>query len=69
MVTSSGYVVQPGITIPGGAQSITIGSDGTVSVKLLVAEMVSEEQLTDKPVQTLARIGQGKTQPTQALPS
>lgn len=34
MVTSSGYVVQPGITIPDGAQSITIGSDGVVSVKL-----------------------------------
>jgi flagellar basal-body rod protein FlgG len=34
MVTSSGYVVQPGITIPDGAQSITIGTDGTVSVKL-----------------------------------
>lgn len=34
LVTSSGYVVQPGISIPDGAQSITIGSDGTVSVKL-----------------------------------
>ncbi len=34
IVNSSGYVVQPGITIPDGAQSITIGSDGVVSVKL-----------------------------------
>jgi flagellar basal-body rod protein FlgG len=34
MVTSSGYVVQPGITIPDGAQSVTVGSDGVVSVKL-----------------------------------
>jgi len=34
MVTSSGYVVQPGIAIPDAAQSITIGADGTVSVKL-----------------------------------
>ncbi len=34
LVTSAGYVVQPGITIPSGAQSITIGSDGTVSVAL-----------------------------------
>ena len=34
MVTSSGYVVQPGITIPDAAQSVTIGSDGVVSVKL-----------------------------------
>lgn len=34
MVTSSGYLLQPGITIPSSAQSITIGSDGTVSVQL-----------------------------------
>ena len=34
MVTSSGFIVQPGITIPDSAQSITIGNDGTVSVKL-----------------------------------
>jgi flagellar basal-body rod protein FlgG len=34
MVTASGYVVQPGISIPDGAQSITIGTDGVVSVTL-----------------------------------
>ncbi len=34
LVTSSGYVLQPPVTIPPGAQSITIGSDGTVSVTL-----------------------------------
>jgi flagellar basal-body rod protein FlgG len=34
LVTSSGYVVQPGITIPQGAQSVTIGTDGTVTVLL-----------------------------------
>ena len=34
MVTASGYTVQPGITIPDGAQSITIGTDGVVSVQL-----------------------------------
>ena len=34
LVTSSGYVVQPGVSIPDGAQSITIGNDGIVSVKL-----------------------------------
>lgn len=34
LVTSSGYAVQPGISIPEGAQSITIGSDGTVSVQV-----------------------------------
>jgi len=34
MVTSSGYTVQPAITVPSNAQSVSIGSDGTVSVKL-----------------------------------
>jgi flagellar basal-body rod protein FlgG len=34
LVTSSGYRVQPGISIPSGAQSITIGADGTVSVQV-----------------------------------
>ena len=34
MVTASGYVVEPGINIPDGAQTITIGGDGVVSVKL-----------------------------------
>jgi len=34
LVTVSGYRIQPGITIPDQAQSITIGLDGTVSVQL-----------------------------------
>ncbi len=34
LVTSSGYVVQPAITIPDGAQSISIGTDGVVSVQI-----------------------------------
>jgi flagellar basal-body rod protein FlgG len=34
LVTSSGYAVQPGINIPDGAQSVTIGADGVVSVQL-----------------------------------
>ncbi len=34
MVTASGYTVQPGITIPDGAQSITIGTDGVITVQL-----------------------------------
>ncbi len=34
LVTASGYRIQPGITIPDQAQSITIGVDGTVSVQL-----------------------------------
>ena len=34
LVNAEGYPVQPGITIPQSAQTITIGSDGTVSVVL-----------------------------------
>src|SRR5436189_1758202 len=34
LVTNNGYTVQPGITIPAAAQSVTIGSDGTISVTL-----------------------------------
>lgn len=34
LVTSSGYALQPAISIPDGAQSVTIGTDGTVSVQL-----------------------------------
>ncbi len=32
LVTASGYAVQPAITVPADAQSLTIGRDGTVSV-------------------------------------
>jgi len=34
MVTSSGALLQPGITIPNTASSVTIGRDGTVSIEL-----------------------------------
>jgi len=34
LVTNNGYTVQPGITIPANAQTVTIGSDGTVGVTL-----------------------------------
>ena len=34
LVTSEGYQVMPGITVPEGATSITVGSDGTVSATL-----------------------------------
>ena len=34
LVTSAGYQIQPSITIPDGAQGITIGNDGTVSVSV-----------------------------------
>jgi flagellar basal-body rod protein FlgG len=32
LVTSNGYVVQPAVTIPANATSVTIASDGTISV-------------------------------------
>jgi flagellar basal-body rod protein FlgG len=34
LVTASGYLVQPGITIPQAAQSVTISADGIVDVQL-----------------------------------
>jgi flagellar basal-body rod protein FlgG len=34
LVTASGYQIEPAITIPDNAQSITIGSDGTISVQI-----------------------------------
>lgn len=32
LVTSSGFVIQPALTIPANAENITVGRDGTVSV-------------------------------------
>lgn len=34
LVTSSGQLLEPGITLPANAQSITIGSDGTVTAQI-----------------------------------
>ena len=34
LVTNNGYPVQPGITVPANAQSVTIAADGTVNVAL-----------------------------------
>lgn len=50
LVTASGYAVQPSITIPQGAQSISIGTDGTVSATLAGASsptQVGTLQLAD----------------------
>jgi flagellar basal-body rod protein FlgG len=50
MVTSSGYVLQPGITVPDGAQSIAIGRDGVVTVRVggqSAPVQVGQLQLTD----------------------
>jgi flagellar basal-body rod protein FlgG len=49
MVTSSGYILQPGISIPDGAQTITISRDGVVSVQTAGGPptQVGQLQLTD----------------------
>jgi flagellar basal-body rod protein FlgG len=50
LVTSSGYVVQPGISIPDGSQSIAISRDGVVSVRVggqSSPVQVGQLQLTD----------------------
>ncbi|MFG6461881.1 flagellar basal-body rod protein FlgG [Roseateles sp. DXS20W] len=50
MVTSNGYTVLPGITIPQNAQTLTIGNDGTVSVTLpgqAAAQTVGQIQLAN----------------------
>jgi len=50
LVTSSGYLVQPGITIPQDAQSVTIGADGTVTVTTpgaVAGNNVGQLQLAD----------------------
>jgi flagellar basal-body rod protein FlgG len=50
MVTSSGYVLQPGISIPDGAQSVTISRDGVVSARVAgqgTPVQIGQLQLTD----------------------
>ncbi|MEO8278716.1 MAG: flagellar basal-body rod protein FlgG [Ideonella sp.] len=50
LVTNSGYTVNPGVTIPPNAQSISVGSDGTVSVTLpgqATAQSVGQIQIAN----------------------
>ena len=50
LVTASGFTIQPAITIPAAAQSVTIGRDGTVSVRIAgqaAPVQVGTMQLTD----------------------
>src|ERR1044072_462407 len=42
LITSEGYQVMPGITVPEGATSITVGTDGTVSATLEGATEASQ---------------------------
>ena len=59
IVTSEGYAVTPAITIPKGAQSLTIGSDGTVSAQL--AGETSSTQLGQ--IQTASFVNPSGLQP------
>lgn len=50
VVTNSGYPLQPGIQVPEGAQSITIGNDGTITVQIAgqaAPQQVGSLTLTD----------------------
>lgn len=50
IVTANGYAVDPAVSVPANAQSITIGSDGTVSVSLpgqAATQQVGTVQLAD----------------------
>jgi flagellar basal-body rod protein FlgG len=50
VVTANGYPIDPAISVPANAQSITIGSDGTVSVSLpgqAATQQVGTVQLAD----------------------
>jgi flagellar basal-body rod protein FlgG len=50
LVNANGYHIQPGISIPQGAQSITVGADGTVSAQLAgqaAPTQIGTLQLTD----------------------
>jgi len=70
MVTADGYPLQPSITIPQNATSITIGSDGTVSVTIpgqQQAQQVGQIQLaTFMNPGGLNSIGQNLFLPTTA---
>jgi flagellar basal-body rod protein FlgG len=50
IVTANGYALDPAISVPANAQSITIGSDGTISVSLpgqAATQQIGTVQLAD----------------------
>ena len=55
LVTSEGYQVQPGITVPEGTTAITVGTDGTVSAT--VAGQTEPSTLGQLQVATFANAG------------
>ena len=70
IVTSDGFPLQPGITIPADATSVTIGSDGTVSATVpgqTTAQQVGTIQLARfvNPAGLIA-VGRSMFVPTQA---
>jgi flagellar basal-body rod protein FlgG len=70
LVTSSGYALQPAISIPNSATSVTIGTDGTVSVSLpgqQQAQQIGQIQLALFPNPGgLNSTGQNLFEPTTA---
>jgi len=52
LITSEGYTVQPGITVPEGATTVTIGTDGTVSATIAgqtEAQQIGQLQIATFP--------------------
>lgn len=70
LVTSEGYYIQPEISIPEGTTDISIGADGTVSVKVSgetdVQEIGNLELATFLNQSGLENIGKGLFRQTQA---
>jgi flagellar basal-body rod protein FlgG len=70
IVTSDGFPLQPGITVPGDATSFTVGTDGTVSVTLAgqsAAQQIGTIQLARfiNPA-GLSAVGRSLLMPTSA---
>ncbi len=55
MVNSTGYLLQPGINVPEGAQSVSIGADGIVSVQ--VAGQAAPQQVGQLTVADFINVG------------
>jgi len=55
MVNNTGYLLQPGINVPEGAQSVSIGADGIVSVQL--AGQAAPQQVGQLTVADFINVG------------
>jgi flagellar basal-body rod protein FlgG len=65
LVTPSGYPVQPGITIPANAQTVTIATDGTVSVVVSGQTQPS----STRPAWSRAEATSSRRRPPRARPT